>query len=217
MKKIFLFVVIIILSTFINYAITDANPSAIQESNEGRYAESPTSPDSVVAEGGNVSNLNIESNSSTGRWQGFVGNVSGSLNLGRGSDVLYSFGDAEIDTVFATTNASGYNWASLEAGSASDVDTIWGFGNGADQAVDAFTGSDVLEGILSIPTVTLVGNFITGIFDWGTSSSKNDIVFGANVSNAKSGFDGADYEYELMVPTTNQGTDTYYFYLSLLE
>jgi len=217
MKKLFLFVAVMLLSVSVALAIDTPADAAVVESNEGTYTESPASPDSVVAEGGNVSDLNIESNMSTVRWQGFVGNVSGSLNLGRGSDVLYSFGDAAIDTVFATTQSTGYAWGSLEAGAATDVDTVWGFSDGSDQAVDAFTGSSVLEGISAIPTVNLVGNFLTGIFDIGSSAAKTDFAFGANVSSAKAGFDGGSYEYELMVPTTSAGTDTYYFYLSLLE
>ncbi len=206
----------LILTAGLVCSINTPDGVSLAESNEGSLTE--TSLESKIAEGGNVSNLNLDTNLSTQRWQGFVGNVTGNLSLGRSTNLLYNFGSAEIDTVFATTESGTFDWANLAAATVSEVDTQWSFSNGADQAVDAFTGTATLEGVAAVPTVTLGGGFLSAIFDDGAAvAAKTDLVFAANVTAAAAGFDGASYEYELMVPTTTSGTDTYYFYVSLLE
>ena len=212
MKKVL--IALIMASVCITAAFAIDDPAGVTVTEDNRGTLTATSAATNIAEGGNVSDLNLETNTSTIRWAGFVGNVSGEVNLGRGTDVLYSFGDAEFSTVFATTSAA-YAWSTLEAGTAASVDTVWGFSAGADQAVDAFTGSTAIESI-TVPTVTFEdATFTAGIFDDGSSAVKNDFAFGAPVLAAAAGFSGKDVEYEIMVPTTEGGTDTYYFYVTL--
>lgn len=215
MKKFIIGLILVVgLCATAIYAINDAAHGEVTQDNVGSFTE--TTGNTVTAEGGNVSNLNIYSNMSTYRWQGYVGNVSGDLSLGRDNNTLYHFGSAEIDTVFATTS-SDYAWATLEASTAAEVDTQWGFSDGADQAVDAYTDSNDIEGI-TVPTVTLEGAHVCGLFDDGSVAAKTNFAFGANVTEGgMAGFDGDFYEYEVMVPTPAQSTETYYFYVSLVE
>ncbi len=183
----------------------------------GRYTQ--TDSGTAVAEGGNVSLLNLSASLTTHRWQGFLGSVSSNLALGNGSSVLYNFGKARLDTVFATTNSGAYSWLTLQAGADTDVNDLWAFDGtgGADNATTAFNATSTVKGI-SVPAAKTTGGFITGLFNDGTNAGKDNIAFGAVVYNpAKPGLDGVNYEYQLMVPTNTASTETYYFYVSLAE
>jgi hypothetical protein len=216
MGKYIVIICMIVLLSFAAYAAdTPKDGITTQVGESGKVTETGAQT-AVAVEGGNITTLNISTAASTGRWQGFVGNTSGSLALGRGADILFSFGNAEFDSVFATTT-NALDWGNLQASTANAVDTQWGFSVGADQAADAFTGSNSIEGI-TVPTVSLTGAFLCGLFqDRVTASSKDHFAFGGEVyTPAKAGFDNGEYNYEIIVPTEDN-TETYYLYLSLAE
>lgn len=168
----------------------------------------------ATAGGGNVTMMNLSSVQSTTRWQGYYGNVSGSLSLGFGSSIFYDFTSAAVGAVFASHNQS-FSFGSLSAGSAADVDSVWGFASGPDRAVSIYTGTSSIQGI-SAPSVELEpagSNFNSTILDDGNNAHKASFAFGVNVQSARACFDGTLCEYELMVPVS--GTETYYFFVAI--
>ena len=183
----------------------------------GNFTQS--SPSSSVAHGGQVSQFYLSANASTHRWQGYVGNVSGVVALGNGSDILLNFGAPEYDAVFATYASGIYSWGTLTAGEPVAVDNLWGFAKGKDMAINIFNASATFANLTSaVPVTQAAGNFITGIFNNGTNSSKENLAFGAQIYYpAKTGLGGNEYQYELIVPTPTDGDETYYFYLRLAE
>lgn len=196
------------------YSINDPTGASISLGTTGQYTA--TSSGTANAQGGNATNLNLSSNSSTIKWQGFYGNVSGGIRLGSGSNVFYNFGNAIYTTVFATQD-SGFNWATMAAGTAAQVDTAWSFGTASDvdQAVDIYSATTSFAGVSGAESLNTSTVFETGILNDGASAVKNDFAFAANVISAgASGFDGNNYQYQLMVPV-GTGFETYNFYLSL--
>ncbi len=219
MKNYFLVIIASIVAVMAMAAFTLAipDPSGAVGTAEwvGNFTQSTAS--STTAHGGQVSQFYLAANSTTHRWQGYLGNVTGVLALGNGSDILLNFGAPEFDTVFATTNSGAVPWTTLQAGAAADVDTQWGFSTGKDTAVTAFNTTATLAGI-SVPVATATGDFLTGVFNDGSSAAKDNHVFGAEVySTAKAGLGGNEYQYELVVPTPTDGDETYYFYVRLAE
>ena len=219
MKKVIAILMAFCLALVGAYAINDAvGSTAVVVTEAAELTES--SADNDVAEGGNVTEMDLETNLSTNRWQGYVGNVTASLQLGTDNGILHDFGAASVDTVFATTESSTYSWSALEAAAAADLDGVglWNFAAGADQATDVFTSTQTFDGIASVPSVQLNSNFDCGIMDDGASGTKDNIMFAANIDNGGSaGYDGGIYQYEMMVPTDTQSVETYYFYMSLDE
>lgn len=171
----------------------------------------------ATAIGGNVTNVDVETNLSTLKWQGFYGNVSGQVSLGSGSDIFYNFGSAEFQTLYVTTGTDTV-WTSLVAGTTASVDTLWNFGvaSDVDQSVDIFTTTaGTFGGVASVPNAT-IGNFGMGVLNDGATAAKTDIVFASNINNAGAvGFYGNTYNYQIMVPVETTTPETYYFYVSL--
>jgi len=173
-----------------------------------------TTSGNANAEGGNVSMMNLTSTQSTSRWQGFYGNVTGTLALGLGTDIFYDFTSATELAVYASRNQS-FDFTSIGASLATSVDTAWGYGSGPDQAEDIFVDTTTIEGIAA-PSVELepIGNnFNSTILDDGAPTNKLNFVFGTNVMPAAACFDGTNCEYELMVPS--DGQEVYYFFVSI--
>jgi len=175
-----------------------------------------TSAGNTDAEGGNVTMMNLSATVSTQRWAGFYGNVTGTLGLGLGTDVFYSFSAANALTVFASQNQT-FDWASIEASTGAEVDaaTAWNYAAGNDQAADVYAGAvqvGTTTGAITEVATLQSGNFITGIFDDAAPDGKGNFAFGVNVSSAAC-FDGTTCDYELMVPA--DGTETYYFFVEI--
>jgi hypothetical protein len=51
--------------------------------------------------------------------------------------------------------------------------------------------------------------------DNATVTSKDDLLFVANIINGGSTFNGETHDFEMIVPTPTTGTQTYYFYVEL--
>jgi hypothetical protein len=192
------------------------SPAEVSRGISGRINE--TSAGSDIAVGGNVTALNLSVVLSTNKWQGYFGNVSGTLGLGLGNDIFYNFSLSTVKAIYATTNSS-FAFGNIEAGAAAALDTVWGFttASDSDQAIDIYTGLTSVEGVVA-PSAELEPKNLewnSTIMDSGPSTFKGCFAFGANVQPAgDTCFDGSICQYELLVPAGGSG-DTYYFYLSL--
>jgi len=198
------------VSHFTTYSVVG---STVEEIRTGTLNPPTAGNDSGY--GGNVTQINLSSNVSTNRWQGYFGNVSGSLSFGYGPDIFYNFGPANEVAVYATQNYS-FNFLAAEAAAAADIDSVWGYGAGNDQAQDVFTGATTnISGVVA-PSVELNPpgqNLNSTILDDSGTNDKSYFAFGALVQKGASCFDGTQCDYELMVPA--DGLETYYFFLEL--
>ena len=169
---------------------------------------------SITAVGGKVTSVNISTNISTTKWQGFYGSLSGNVLLGAGTDIFHNFGSVTFSSIFVSTG-TGPTWSSLIAGTAASVDTAWSFTSGdQDSTATTFpTSAGTFAGIGSVPGIG-IGNFNMGLLKDGAGTAKANHVFVADVGNA-AGFDGSNYDYQVIVPVDSSGTETYYFYASL--
>ena len=183
----------------------------------GQITESPLLPGDVTAQGGNVTRVDLKSNITTTKWQGFYGNVSGNVVLGLGVNALYDFGSSLVTAVYAAQDAS-FDWANLDDTTSAQVDTAFGFttAGDVDQAVDIFSETIDIEGSAIRPATTLEdGNFMSYLVDDGNNAVPGDFAFGAEVQNTPAtGFDGSNLQYELLVPVQS-ATPTYYFFMTI--
>ncbi|RMD45544.1 hypothetical protein D6829_02055 [Candidatus Pacearchaeota archaeon] len=102
MKKLLLFFLVLILPLAVALPF-GANLSVVSSSRSP--ADSPTS---VQAQAGNVTELNIQGFSITQSWQGYFGNVTGTIQLTDANDnVFYNWSDASPQgEIYASTNDS---------------------------------------------------------------------------------------------------------------
>jgi hypothetical protein len=213
MKKVNLIIGVIIVFILSYNVFAQTGGAAVDEIRTGTLSTSTVGND--TAQGGNVTMMNLSTTQTTTRWQGYYGNVSGSLSLGYGSDVFYDFSSSSISSVFVSQNET-FDFTQLETAQAVDIDAVWGYASGVDRAIDIFTGSSSILGV-SAPSVELEptgSNFNSTILDDGNNQTKSGFAFGVNVQEpAVPCFDGSNCEYELMVPS--DGQETYYFFLTI--
>lgn len=111
MKKILLTISVILFS--MSYALAEpfgANNTLIKS--ERSPADAPTS---AQAQAGNVTELNINGFSITRAWQGYFGNVTGTIQLADASDnILYNWSLASPQgEIYASTNSS-ITWSNIQ-------------------------------------------------------------------------------------------------------
>jgi hypothetical protein len=215
-------VAFIICMAAIAFAITPASNWTMGTS--GKY--SPTTAGGFVTAGGNVTDINIESNQSTSKWAGIYGNVSGSITLAKNSTVIFytwTWTPVNGAKICASTNSSF--GAITSNGTAAGVDTAWGFTISTDMDTAAntmtsactlanVTGSDI-TGSAAVNTSGVDAGTETCVSKQDTGTTKDSYVFCAPIIGTGFTFDGLLRNYAMMVPTAQSGTETYYFYLEL--
>ncbi len=216
---------------------------------------------SVPAQAGNVTELNIYGYSTTQSWQGYFGNVSGTIQLADANDnVMYNWSLANPQgEVYASTNSS-ISWTNIQCFNFTATGTyVDESGNGGTTNLYG-TNLSILESMFNInstdvdgvdETFSLIGpgthdlfytanqEFTEGecrntrIYD-SSGQGVNDnfeevllyepvsksIIFAALLEpGSVAGFDGKDYDFEMLVLEDGHGTDTaittYYFFVEL--
>ena len=234
LKLLTFFSVMLLALSAVVYAVDKEDAvsgAAITEGPSGTLTE--TSSGSDDAQGGNVTEINLTTTSSTVKWQGYFGQVTAALKLGIGSDILFNFGsvpNGQIKTVLASPDSS-FDFSSLQAASVNDVDTAWSFTTtDADSATSTLTGSATIAQVASVPTASLnaynsTGSLKTDIYssgalaDTGSPSAVTDFAFGVSIDANQRDFRNTTVvDYELIVPVNTSGvagTQTYFFFLDI--
>lgn len=178
------------------------------------------------AEGGYINSLDIAGSTQTSMWQGYYGNVTGTLTLedSSGNSMITWIYDDKGGEVFATTNQSA-DFTSIAAQTATGADALLSYMDNAtmsDSVADTFEstyGSNIEIGRTTIGSssaavVTLNTNFTEVILKDGADS----LIWTAIINPNKNGFDGVAHDFQMIVPEDNAGTSVvtaYYFFLEL--
>jgi len=182
--------------------------------------------DSHAAFGGNITNLNINGNSQTLVWQGYFGDVAGNLVLEDASgDILYDWtGGATTGEVYSSTS-NAVAWASIVAQNDCSVGNSI-TGTNADAMNNTFTASSnsaitVGSTVINASTACSVYTFVnsanqSSIFQEVVLTDGTNTIYSTFIENNAVGFDGGNYDFQMIVPEDNDGTTTtYYFYMEL--
>ena len=98
----------------LSFVIAAPNGGTITENSNS--TSTPDSPESAAAFAGNVTSLDITGYSVTQTWQGYYGNVTGTIELEDSSNnVLYNWTLATPEgEIYASTNGSGITWGNTQ-------------------------------------------------------------------------------------------------------
>jgi hypothetical protein len=181
----------------------------------------------VTTEGGNVSGVNVNSTTSTEKWAGFYGNVSGNIVLAEAgqSVFLYTWTANQSNGEVCVSTAANPSWATLGAGVASIVDTVWSYASAdTDSAVNTFKTTEdyaiqnqTITGAAS--ATTGMGSFETGIINTTSPAATQDnLAFCVKSNAAGLNYRNQSANFELIVPTGQGATDTeqYFFFVELV-
>ncbi len=212
----------VVLCSGMAFAI--GNASATQESTS-KWQGIATAGD-IVTEGGNVSNVTLDVNTSTEKWAGAYGEIDGNLVLAEDAATafMYSWVINESNTgeVCVSTNTNP-TWASVVSGTtAAVIDTVWGFAvpTDADTAVNTLneTGSVNIAGSdYTGAAATDTASWQTVALNFGATAAKTDFAFCVNITQ-QNNYVADPVDFEMIMPTneTALGTEQYYFFVELV-
>jgi len=190
----------------------------------------------VLAQGGNITEINLTVESITQRWQGYYGEVSGNITLENAAgDLFYRWNVGTVTgEVYATQDSSAPIWGGISGDdvTAADLDTVIGWSDGADNATNTFTADsnlaiDIMGSVTGASTRDAVYTYTnsTAGTDWqtillrdGSGTAITDYVFATFINADQDAFNSATADFQLLVPedhTDGSGSTTYYFYVEL--
>jgi len=200
---------------------------------------SPT-PANVTADAGNVTEVNITSNSQTQAWQGFFGDVNGSIVLEDASgDTFYSWNLTNVSGEVYSSRDSAVNFNLINAqNNCSRDNELTEFGR-SDSVNNTYRNNSNIPalsvGLITINASTACAtntyvssgpqsNFFHSIIitddcfpsPCNTTIGGNTSIYATPLEPDRTGFDGITYDYQVLVPVNRtSGFNTYFFYAEL--
>ena len=190
-----------------------------------------------IARGGYITSVDLSASSQTVKWQGYFGEVDGTVTLEDASgNQMYEWTwvSAQGGTVFAVARETAPTWTDVATYDVEDaaVDTAWGY-SGSDTAELTFdedegnTEFDVAGYTVTadnrdtLYTLKQDGDPSTFeevlLTDQETATSIDDYIFACRIDDDAADFQGGTSDYQLIVPDTIAAdtTTTYYFYVEM--
>ncbi|NQU78327.1 hypothetical protein HQ545_01015 [Candidatus Woesearchaeota archaeon] len=199
-------------------------PVTVTVLNESRW--NATGGGNDIAKAGNVTELDLSSSSSTNKWAGYYGEVSGDLRLANtDNDIMYDFGvlnQSQVKSVFASTDQN-FGFATLYAASTANVDSMYGWDT-TDSDSATLTLDDDTATISTVTSVSVANLSASTVYQSGAfkdvaglPSAFGELAYGVSVIVDQTAFNGyTQVDYELIVPVNSSaGTQTYYFFMDI--
>ncbi|MGB9748559.1 MAG: hypothetical protein ACP5OZ_02830 [Candidatus Woesearchaeota archaeon] len=232
-------VLLFFLALFLTTATAHAeviNPDNISETALGKHGTSPARSLNAVA--GNVTQLTITTQTVTQSWQGYVGNISGTIVLDDSNNkTLYDWSLADPQgEIYAVRTSTTPDWTSVVCANSTHINTeqiALNMGDGADRINNTFTedfsGSFLVGGVVinSTSGCKQVATYVNDAAD----PSKNFkevllydptnalIIYTALIKKGYSvGYNGNTYNFQMIVGEDGHGNtvaSTYYFYVEI--
>lgn len=230
--KTFLFLMVGLMSL---YAVTAAPNGAdtVTQVDSSRAPVDSTSDQSVPAMAGNVTQLEIIGTAITTSWQGFYGNVTGSLVLAdAGGNNMYNWSLTSPSGEVYASRSNAVTWANIDCSSADNITAEESaLGQNAadpDSVSNTYTsighpgfdvGSATVNNCPSTQAFNSGGTAGTGFWQVLLNDETNTVYATVLDAAPDTGFDGNDWDFELLVGENgkagNEAATPYYFYVEL--
>jgi hypothetical protein len=233
--KLLMYACILLLSV-LTVTAEPTGPSNINPIGSSRYPVSLASNTSAIA--GNVTELDFQSNSVTNTWQGYYGNISGSIKLGNSDNqTLYDWTTASPNGEIYATRATGVPaWVTIACANSTHVDS-------EDATLNVNQTSDQDSVNRTFLNTTSFNTFFVGNLNINTSQNcyavnlhnsssqpspnfqevllydGSELVYATVISQDALGFDNRTHDFEMIVGEDghngNSEPTPYYFYVEL--
>jgi hypothetical protein len=190
----------------------------------------------VNISGGYIATLNISATVQNPHWKAFVGNVTGSFTLDDASGAtIYDWTLSSITgRIYATRNSSAVSWSTINCSSAANLTSEGNlmnhtnpsdsinvtFNTSAGATHDPFYVGSVYIGQSSCPTLNTYNN--TGkqdsVFEEIALWDRYSIIYATILEENVVGFDGNQYDFQMLVPENGISAATatpYYIYVEI--
>lgn len=229
----------ILLIGLLNVIIVSAlptGPSDVDIIGSSRYSTSIGSNVSAVA--GNLTEINFQSDTITNTWQGYFGNISGSIKLGdSNNNTFYDWTTASPNgEIYATRTISTPSWGTIACATEAQInseDTALGVNQttDADSVNRTFLNTTSFNSffVANININSTQNCYAVNLYnDTGASSSDfqevllhdgSSIIYTALIKQDAIGFDNRTHDFEMLVGENGHLGDNnptpYYFYVEL--
>lgn len=191
------------------------------------------SPYNISALAGNVTEMNINAISITQFWQGYYGNITGTIVLANANnETMYDWNIADATGEIYASRSSNINWSGIacadnaqlvteEGNVGMTASTVDGINETFTTGVNSFvTGAISLSNCLEANLHDENGTKTDGLYDNVVlADTDGDIVYTSILNNDATGFDNRSHDFQLIVAEngTNANTQTtmYYFWVEL--
>ena len=231
---VFLVLGVLVFGSVLVFAAPNGAESVTQVTSTTALADSP---DTNLALEGNITEVDVNGYSTTQTWQGYFGNVTGTVQLADSSDnVMYNWSLANPEGEIYASTASSITWSSvacfnftlngaalealfnIDSGDVDGVDETFAVKNH-----DLFYTNNIEFAADSCDSVQLydsTGASTDGSFEEVLLTDGTNTIFASLLEEASiNGFDNRDHDFQMLVLEDGHGTDTstttYYFYVEL--
>ncbi len=228
LKNMIMLMVLLLLS--ISLVIADPGNVTITEGESSRGSLASTE-DTTNAVAGNITHLDIDWSRITNIWQGFYGNISGSISLESGSGAkFYEWNATSMEGEVMATRDSITDWSGVNCTNVTNWETEEAALNienlsieGVNETYDTYTHPEFSIGTKTFEanTCRAVRPFTTGaaagnFYNVLLNSDVDTTVYVAILSENTAAYDDNEVDFELLVPVDkDSGTATYYFYVEI--
>jgi hypothetical protein len=232
LKQIFVLVLLVgVFYSGISFALGVQGATSLGFVDSSRANFGDNSLESLEAQAGNVTQVDISGQSITTHWAGFFGNISGNITLQDASgNTFYDW--ATLGTpkgeVFASTD-NAVSWAGIGCASPEElsaIDALLGIdssdGDGINQTYTstvfpAFNVSSVeISGCNSTNAYSSGSKDITAYYQILLTDTEGDPVYTTLINDSATSFTGSGADFQLLVGEPDTvGTTTIYFYIEL--
>ena len=232
------FVLLLVLLGVVSVSTVLAAPTGPTINTVGSSRYSVANGANVTAVAGNVTELNVTANSITQTWQGYFGNITGTIVLGNSNNqTLYNWNlSSPHGEIYATRASTVPTWISVACATSAQItteDTALGVNESVDQdsvnrtfinttAFNQFyVGSIVINSTQNCKAANLFNssgtystNFQEVLLHDGTS-----LIYTGIITQDSTGFDNRTHDFEMLVGENGHNGDAnptpYYFYVEL--
>ncbi len=221
------------LSASIASADPNAPTSLTTVQSSGRDLSSQAAQ-SINAQGGNVTEVNINALTQTRVWQGYYGNIDGEITLDNGNNVtFYNWSLTSVRGEVYATRSTTITWSNANCSNSTQR-----------AAEDTYIGRLATDGDSVLNTYNLTNHtaFTVGSFSVAANScystrgfmnnasqtvnwsmvllhDDTNIIYASIINDSAVGFDGATHDFQLLVAENENagsiGTTPYYFWVEL--
>lgn len=189
----------------------------------------------VNISGGTISTLNITAVSQNLKWKAFVGYVTGKFTLDdASSSTIYDWTLTTVSgQIYTTRNSTTPTWSSIACADLTDIENenvALSHTNPQDNLTSTFTSSthpeffvggvQIAQDSCGFALNTYVNNVSQGSEFYEVAlSAEDNIVYATIIEEDETGFDGNDYDFQMIVPEVGSpgfsGSTAYYLYVEL--
>ena len=221
--------------TMVFVSAAPIGPDSLTATISSRRADSATKNVSAIA--GNMTGLEFTVTAITSAWQGYFGNVSGTITLDDANNkTMYSWADASPSgEVYAVRTSNSITWGSINCTSLAQIsteETALNIGatdkDGINETFNKTSAATFYVGTSNITAGTcLYAQFlyendapaVNNYFEEVLLHDGTYMVYTGLINQDKTGFDSAAHDFQMMVAEDGHNGDTtvtqYYFYVEL--